>query len=114
MKSISLMTPAEKLEERIRLEWELDGNLKHEFGSNFETYAAYRKAEEAGLIGFGPKTKKETLEDIPPLARHLSPEQVEQKIQARWDRSPGLQEEFGRNFSSFRAYCIAHSKGLCA
>jgi hypothetical protein len=111
MKSISQMTRAEKLEERICLEWELDGGLRQEMGGNFEVYAAYRKAELAGLIG---GTKKEILEDIPPLARHLSPQQVEQEVQARWDRSQGLQEEFGWNFSSFRSYCIAHSKGLCA
>ena len=88
--------------------------VHQEFGGNFEVYAAYRKAEENGLIGVGPKTTKKTVEAIPPLPRHFAPHQIEQAIQSRWNNSTALRQEFAGNYEPFRAYCIAHSQGLCA
>jgi hypothetical protein len=107
------MSTAEKLDERIRLEWQLDAKLHEEFAGDFSVYAAYRKAELDGLIGFGPKMSKEPLEDIPPLPQHLAPHQIEQELQSRWNRSLALQQEFAGNFEPFRAYCMAKSQGLC-
>lgn len=111
MKSMSEMTAAEKIDERIRLRWELDAAGQKEFAGNFEIYQAYYRAERKELIG---GTKKEVVEEITPLPRHLAPHQIEQELQARWNRSKALRDEFGGNIAPFRAYCIAKSKGLCA
>jgi hypothetical protein len=78
-----------KATELYKQEWQASKETQDEFGGNYESYAAYRKAEDAGQIGLNPSTK-----------RRPSTLQTLEKISLEWQLTPSLRE----NFSDFDAY----------
>lgn len=75
-----------------KAEWDASPDIREEFGGNFEPYAAYRLAEDRGLIGGSTHAK-----------RRLSVLQVVEKINLEWQLTPTLRERFS-SFDSFRKH----------
>lgn len=38
------------IQEKLKVEWDIDSDLREEFGGDFETYQSYRKANDAGQV----------------------------------------------------------------
>jgi hypothetical protein len=86
----TVIDPA-KAAELYKQEWQASKEIQKEFGGNYESYAAYRKAEDAGQIGLNPSTK-----------RRLSTLQTLEKISLEWQLTPSLREKFS-DFDTYRA-----------
>ena len=78
-----------KSTELYHKEWNASPEIQEEFGQNFETYSAYRRGEDQGLISPGKRGK-----------HWLSTLQLLEKIKLEWD----VQHSVRNQFATFDAY----------
>lgn len=94
------------LEQRAKAAWDNDGALRSEFGSNFDTFSAFLRAEAAGRIG--PIVGKKLQNTPGQNADDVSLDDPE-KWKAEYEKSADLQKEF----KACETY-VAYMKGVAA
>ena len=78
--------------ELYKAEWDASPEIREEFDGNFDPYAAYRAAEDKGLIGlFGSKKPR------------LMILQTVEKIQLEWQLNPYLRDKWP-GFDAYRKH----------
>ncbi len=81
-----------KAAELYKAEWNASPEIRIEFGGNYEPYAAFRKAEDQGLIGGTPSKK-----------HRLSTLQIIEMIKLQYETDPYLRDRW-RSFDAFRKH----------